>query len=89
MAANKAPWQDRAWEFLANHYRQGAKDLHNAIVPAWPSYAHGVDQEGTALNPDRSMTAPKPSFRESLAAQAPAAAAEPAAAKEPTQGMEP
>jgi hypothetical protein len=29
---------------------EGAKDLHNAIVPAFPDSQRGVDQLGTPLN---------------------------------------
>ncbi len=39
------------WDALAAQARQGAKDLHNSIVPAFPTYAHGVDEVGTVLNP--------------------------------------
>lgn len=42
------------WDFLAAQGRQGAKDLHNSIVPAFPTYAHGVDEVGTPLNPGAS-----------------------------------
>lgn len=35
--------------------RQGAKDLHNAIVPAFPDSQHGVDEIGTPLTPTQYM----------------------------------
>ncbi|HEX4131479.1 MAG TPA: hypothetical protein VHZ24_15680 [Pirellulales bacterium] len=35
--------------------RQGAKDLHNAIVPAFPQSAHSLDEPGTPLNPTQQM----------------------------------
>ena len=71
--------------------RQGAKDLHNMIVPAFPTYSHGVDEVGTPGNPvygvpsvqEAPAAAPvaaKPSFEQHLASQAP-----PAAAIEPQQ----
>lgn len=34
---------------------QGAKDLHNAIVPAFPDSVRGVDEPGTPLNPTQYM----------------------------------
>lgn len=39
------------WDGVTAVVRQGAKDLHNNIVPAFPTYAHGVDEPGTPLNP--------------------------------------
>jgi hypothetical protein len=38
-------------ETFAGLARQGAKDLHNHIVPAFPAYSHGVDEPGTPLTP--------------------------------------
>lgn len=35
--------------------REGAKDLWNSIVPAFPDSARGVDEPGTALNPTQYM----------------------------------
>jgi hypothetical protein len=35
--------------------RQGAKDLHNAIVPAFPESARGVEEIGTPLAPTQAM----------------------------------
>jgi hypothetical protein len=40
--------------------REGAKDLHNALVPAFPDSQRGVDEPGTPLSPpqaavDRSL----------------------------------
>ncbi len=83
--AEKAPLGERMWDFTAALARQGAKDLHNNIVPAFPTYAHGVDEPGTPLNP-YGPAGGKPSFEQSLAAQAPSPA--PAAAKEQDKGME-
>ena len=34
--------------------REGAKDLHNAIVPAFPT-SRGVDEPGTPLSPTSQM----------------------------------
>jgi hypothetical protein len=34
---------------------EGAKDLHNAIVPAFPDSARGADEPGTPLNPTQYM----------------------------------
>ena len=56
----------QAMEFLA----QGAKDLHNHVVPAFPTYVHGVDELGTPLNMPTEGAA-KPSFEETLARHAP------------------
>jgi hypothetical protein len=35
---------------------EGAKDFHNAIVPAFPDSQRGVDQAGTPLSPTSQMT---------------------------------
>ena len=35
--------------------REGAKDLHNQIVPAFPQSMRGVDEPGTPLNPTQHM----------------------------------
>jgi hypothetical protein len=35
--------------------RQGAKDLHNAIVPAFPDSARSMDEPGMPLNPTSQM----------------------------------
>ena len=35
--------------------RQGAKDLHNAIVPAFPDSMRSADEAGTPLNPTQQM----------------------------------
>ena len=35
--------------------RQGAKDLHNAIVPAFPQSVRSNDEPGTPLNPTPQM----------------------------------
>lgn len=34
---------------------EGAKDLHNAIVPAFPDSVRGGDEPGTPLNPTQYM----------------------------------
>jgi hypothetical protein len=36
-------------------YREGAKDLWNAVVPAFPANVHGVDEPGTPLSPTQLM----------------------------------
>ena len=63
-------------ETLMGLARQGAKDLHNHIVPAFPVYTHGVDEPGTPLTPQFS------SFDDKVASVAPPS---PAAGKEPEQ----
>jgi hypothetical protein len=83
--ADKAPLVDRMWSFTESLARQGAKDLHNAIVPAFPAYVHGTDEPGQPLNPS-GIPQPKLSFEQSMAAQAPAPAAAPAKVQD--QGME-
>ncbi len=35
--------------------RAGAKDLHNAIVPAFPTSARAADEPGTPLSPTSQM----------------------------------
>lgn len=35
--------------------RQGAKDLYNALVPAFPQSVRGLDEPGTPLNPTQQM----------------------------------
>ena len=35
--------------------RQGAKDLYNAIIPAFPQSAHSQDEPGTPLTPTQAM----------------------------------
>jgi hypothetical protein len=59
--------------------RQGAKDLHNMIVPAFPTYSHGVDEIGTPGNPLYGV----PSVQEAPAA-APAASVAPTVAAKPS-----
>ena len=49
MAEEKLSGQFDAW------VRQGAKDLHNAIVPAFPGSVRSTDELGTPLNPTQSM----------------------------------
>lgn len=45
MADRQSGWTTfKAW------VAEGAKDLHNNIVPAFPAYAHGVDEPGTPQN---------------------------------------
>lgn len=48
--------------------REGAKDLFNAIVPAFPESVHGVDEPGTPLVPTQTMVT-----REIDSVQAPSA----------------
>ncbi len=36
-------------------WREGLKDLHNAIVPAFPESQRGVDEIGTPLSPTQMM----------------------------------
>jgi len=43
------------WAELKAMGRQGAKDLHNAVIPAFPQSAHSVDEPGTPLNPTPQM----------------------------------
>lgn len=81
MASAAERWAElksQAMEWLA----QGAKDLHNHVVPAFPTYSQGVDELGTPLN--MPVTPAKPTFEETIARHAPSHAAEPAADK----GME-
>ncbi len=52
--------------------RQGAKDLHNAIVPAFPDSVRSVDEPGTPLTPTQFMV--NADFREYDAELAAAAA---------------
>jgi len=40
---------------LSAWMREGAKDLHNALVPAFPTSARGIDEPGTPLNPTPQM----------------------------------
>jgi hypothetical protein len=40
---------------IAAFLREGAKDLHNAIVPAFPDSQRGVDEIGTPLTPTQYM----------------------------------
>lgn len=66
------------WDALAAEIRRGSKDLHNNIIPAFPAYAHGVDEPGTPLNPGATPEAePKGAFtlavhRQSFSAAMPA-----------------
>jgi hypothetical protein len=79
--ADKAPWTQRAWDFWVTQAHAAAKDLHNNIVPAFPTYAQGVDEPGTPLNP----YGPKQSFEEKVAK---VVSTSPATGKEQDKGME-
>jgi hypothetical protein len=46
----RSRWKELQGEFGA-WFRQGAIDLHNRIVPAFPANGHGVDAPGTPLAP--------------------------------------
>jgi hypothetical protein len=63
---------------------EGAKDLHNHIVPAFPAYVHGVEQPGTPQNLNVQQSDNR-TFEQTLASQKPAI--EPAA-QPPDKGME-
>ncbi len=52
MAAKQQPSIGGQLEAL---WREGAKDLHNAIVPAFPQSLRGTDEPGTPLNPTAQM----------------------------------
>jgi hypothetical protein len=43
------------WAELKALGRQGAKDLHNAVIPAFPDSARSQDEPGTPLNPTPQM----------------------------------
>jgi hypothetical protein len=83
--ADKAPWTERAWDFWVTQAHAGLKDLHNLTIPAFPQYAHGVDEPGTPLNPHGPAAAAEPDFKAWLASQP---SPSPAAAKEQEKGME-
>jgi hypothetical protein len=76
---------------FTNWVVQGAKDLHNHIVPAFPQYVHGVDQPGTPQNlnvepADASLSqANSRNFEQTLAAQKPAITP---SQEPPAKGME-
>lgn len=40
---------------IRSFIREGAKDLHNAIVPAFPESQRGVDEPGTPLAPTQAQ----------------------------------
>lgn len=63
--------------------REGAKDLWNNVVPAFPDSARGVDEPGTPLTPTQFMV--NADFRE-YDAELAAAAARPQ--QGPEQGLE-
>ena len=47
-------WADSQPQFtgqLAAMWREGLKDLQNAIMPAFPDSQRGVEESGTPLNP--------------------------------------
>jgi hypothetical protein len=43
--------QPSFWSELKAMGRQGATDLHNAVVPAFPDSQKGVDVQGTPMHP--------------------------------------
>lgn len=75
MASSKFP---PLFDQFKNWVVQGAKDLHNHIIPAFPAFVHGVDQPGTPQNLDVQPAdaawsqAESRSFEQTLAAQKPA-----------------
>ena len=78
-------------EQFRNWVIEGAKDLHNKIVPAFPAYVHGVDQPGTPQNlnvapADAALPAASSrSFEQTLASQKPSIEA---TQQPPDRGME-
>jgi hypothetical protein len=81
MASVGERWEELKGQFVA-WMAEGAKDLHNQIVPAFPTYTHGVDQPGTPTN----MGPPeKPSFDDWKASHAPTT---PEPAPSPEKGIE-
>ena len=79
-------WAEFKGQFKA-WLAEGAKDLHNHVVPAFPTQTQGVDQPGTPLSmPSEAEAGGKPSFEMSFQRSNPAPAPQPAPVAD--QGME-
>jgi hypothetical protein len=68
--------------------RQGAKDLHNAVVPAFPDSARGVDELGTPSSPTPQMVTQDLGADKGYSAMLDSYASKPAAAQAKQQEIE-
>lgn len=68
--------------------REGAKDLHNNVIPAFPQSGRGVDEPGTPLNPTAQMVTQELQPDKGYSAMLESYAAKPGPAQEKQQEME-